>query len=237
MSELSCERMQELAPELALDILTGYERATAQGHLNECPQCRGYVGSLAQVSDRLLTLVPGVEPPIGFEDRVLSRMGLTPPAPSVPRQPRRHWLAVSVAAAVAALVFGAGGWIIGGVTTEHTTVAAQPAQNNGIRVATFRTAGHQAVGEVFTYQNDPSWVYMAVHASSNVDWVACQLVKRDGSIVQIGAFTLSAGKGTWSSDLQLDPNSVATARLVSSKGTILASASFDAGDRAEFGPR
>lgn len=234
MSELSCERMHELAPELALDILSGYERATAQAHLGECPQCRTYVGSLAQVSDRLLTLVPGVEPPVGFEDRVLSRMGLTAPAPRQPR--RRHWLAVTAAAAAAALVFGAGGWIIGGVTTEHNTVTAQ-AESDGIRVATFRTAAHQAVGEVFTYQNDPSWVYMAVHGPSNIDWVACQLVKRDGSIVQIGAFTLSAGKGTWSSDLRLDPNSVATARLVSSEGTILATASFDSGDHAEFGPR
>ena len=232
MSELSCERMHELAPELALDILTGYERATAQAHLGECPSCRTYVGSLAQVSDRLLTLVPGIEPPVGFEDRVLSRMGMTTPAPRQPR--RRHWLAVTAAAAAAALVFGAGGWVIGGVTTEHTQVAAQ-SEENGIRVATFRTASHQAVGEVFTYQNDPSWVYMAVHAPSNVDWVACQLVKRDGSIVQIGAFTLSAGNGTWSSDLQLDPNTVATARLVSSKGTILAAASFDAGDQPEFG--
>lgn len=230
MSELSCERMHEVAPELALDILTGYERATAQAHLNECPQCRAYVGSLAQVSDRLLTLVPGVEPPVGFEDRVLSRMGLTPPAP---RQPRRRWLAVTAVAAAAAVVFGVGGWIVGGVTTQPTTVTAQA--ENGIRVATFRTADHQAVGEVFTYQNDPSWVYMAVHAPANVGWVACQLVERDGSIVQIGAFTLSAGKGTWSSDLQLDPDSVASARLVSNKGTILASAAFDAGDQPEFG--
>ncbi|HEX3650623.1 MAG TPA: hypothetical protein VHV49_19525 [Pseudonocardiaceae bacterium] len=232
MSELNCERMHDLAPELALDILTGYERATAQAHLIECPACRAYVGSLAQVSDRLLTLVPGAEPPVGFEDRALSRMGLTKPAP---KKSRRTWLAISAAAAVAALVFGIGGWVMGGgMTAAHPQIAAE-SQGNGIRVATFRTAGHQAVGEVFTYQSDPSWVYMAVHAPSNVDWVACQLVKRDGSIVQIGAFTLSSGKGTWSSDLQVDPNTVATARLVSSKGTILAAASFDAGDQPEFG--
>jgi hypothetical protein len=231
-SELSCERMHDLAPELALDILSGYERATAQAHLNECPQCREYVGSLAQVSDRLLALVPGVEPPLGFEDRVLSRMGLTPPAPKP--KPRRRWLAVSAAAAAAALVFGVGGWVVGGVTSQHATVAEQ-ADSGGIQVATFRSAGQQPVGEVFTYQSDPSWVYMAVHAPSNVDWVACQLVKRDGSIVQIGAFTLSGGKGTWSSDLPIDPNSVTSARLVTSKGTILASASFGAGDEPDFG--
>src|SRR3982075_733620 len=102
MSDLSCARMRELAPELALDVLTGYERATAQAHLGVCPQCREYVSSLTQIGDRMLTLVPAVEPPVGFEDRVLSGMGLTAPV----QAPRRRWWPMAlVAAAVAAVVF------------------------------------------------------------------------------------------------------------------------------------
>jgi hypothetical protein len=232
MSDLSCERMHELAPELALDILSGYERATAQAHLGECPDCREYVGSLTRVSDRLLTLVPGAEPPVGFEDRVLSRMGLTPPPVRQPK--RQHWLPIAVAAAVAAVVFGIGGWVVGGVSSQHAaTVADAPGPGDQvIRYATFRSPTDQKVGQVFTLQGSPAWVYMSVSSGRNVNWVSCQLIKKDGSIVQVGAFTLSSGKGSWSNDLAVDPSTVASARLVSNTGAVLASASFANGDDA-----
>src|SRR5437660_4235293 len=71
-----CTRLHELAPELALGVLTGQERAEARKHMATCPDCREYVLELTSVGDGLLALVPGAEPPVGFEDRVLSRMGL-----------------------------------------------------------------------------------------------------------------------------------------------------------------
>jgi hypothetical protein len=74
--------MRELAPELALGVLTGEERGEARKHLASCPDCREYVLELTSVGDGLLALVPGAEPPIGFEDRLLSRMGITASAAS-----------------------------------------------------------------------------------------------------------------------------------------------------------
>ncbi len=235
MSELSCERMRELAPELALDILSGEERAAVQAHLNECPECREYVGSLTQVGDRLLTLVPGVEPPVGFEDRVLARMGLTPP--KARESHKQRWLVVAAAAAVAALVFGVGGWVVGSVSTSQSTITASPGAQDDhvIRFASFWTSDKQKIGQVFTYQGEPSWLYMTVTAKPDVGWVACQLIHRDGKVVQVGAFTLAAGKGSWSADLTVDPSQVTGARLVSSDGSVLASASFDNGAEAYLG--
>jgi hypothetical protein len=234
MSDLSCVRMRELAPELALDVLTGYERATAQAHLNECPSCRAYVGQLTQISDRLLTLVPGVEPPVGFEDRVLAGMGLTPP----PVRHRRRWWPVVAAAAVAALVFGAGGWVIGSVAMEHVVSASAPAAGHStdvIHFAALRTNEQQQVGQVFTYDGEPSWVYMSVAAEPHVDWVACQLIRSDGSTVPIGSFSLSGGKGSWGRELTVDPSTMTGARLVSGNGTVLASATFTSGGAAYLG--
>jgi hypothetical protein len=234
MSDLSCVRMRELAPELALDVLTGYERATAQAHLNECPACRDHVGQLTQISDRLLTLVPGVEPPVGFEDRVLARMGLVPP----PVRHRRRWWPVVAAAAVAALVFGAGGWVIGSVATEHVTDQSTLAEGHSadvIHFAALRTNEQQQVGQVFTYAGEPSWVYMSVAAEPRVDWVACQLIRSDGSTVPIGSFSLSGGKGSWGREMTVDPNGIIGARLVSRNGTVLASATFTPSGSAYLG--
>jgi hypothetical protein len=76
MSEYDCARLRELAPELALGVLTGEDRAEARNHLANCPDCREFVLELTSVGDSLLALVPGAEPPVGFEDRLLSRLGV-----------------------------------------------------------------------------------------------------------------------------------------------------------------
>src|SRR6266567_2473639 len=193
MSELSCARMRELAPELALDVLTGYERATAQAHLGMCPQCREYVSSLTQIGDRLLTLVPGVEPPVGFEDRVLARMDF--PAQRTARQRRRWWPMAVAAAAVVAVVFGVGGWVAGDLTDSGTTSVAGPT-SQVLRFAQFRSADQHQVGQVFTYGGSPWWVYMTVtNAGAATVW--CQLQEQDGKYIDIGSFQLSGGKGSW----------------------------------------
>lgn len=217
--------MRELAPELALDVLTGYERATAQAHLGMCAPCREYVSSLTQIGDRLLTLVPGVEPPVGFEDRVLARMGLAAPPAQAPR--RRWWPMALVAASVAAVVFGFGGWMAGDMTTDGTPVAAS-GNHQVLRFAQLRNSSQRQVGQVFTYEGSPSWVWMSIAmADANVGTVWCELQKQDGTFIPIGDFPLSGGKGSWGAQLKVDPNTVVGARLTSDQGTVLASASFD----------
>ena len=217
--------MHELAPELALDVLTGYERATAQAHLGMCPQCREYVSSLTQIGDRLLTLVPGSEPPVGFEDRVLSRMGF--PAQRAGRPARRRWwgpMAVA-AAAVVAVVFGVGGWAVGNLSA-HSTVAQAP-DHQVMRFAQFRGTDQRQVGQVFTYGGSPWWVFMSV-TNGITGNVTCQLVEQNGKVISIGSFQLSGGKeSSWGSKLDVDPNNVVGARLVSDHGAVLATATFD----------
>ncbi|MEU8621958.1 hypothetical protein [Streptomyces sp. NPDC048623] len=75
---MDCERLREAGAELALGILPARERAEAVAHLDRCPDCRAYVERLTAVGDGLLGLLPGAEPPVGFETRVVRAM---PPAP------------------------------------------------------------------------------------------------------------------------------------------------------------
>src|SRR3954466_6961070 len=98
MSVLTCAEVRELAPELALGILGGAERAEVVLHVNGCSRCQAYVSELTEAADVIPQLVPGAEPPAGFEDRVLNRLGADR------RRSRRRWIAsIAVAAAVAAI--------------------------------------------------------------------------------------------------------------------------------------
>ncbi|MER5827966.1 hypothetical protein ABT086_38525, partial [Streptomyces mirabilis] len=69
-NDMTCEKLREIGAELALGILPGRERAAAVAHLDRCADCREYVEQLTLVGDGLIGLLPGCEPPVGFETRV-----------------------------------------------------------------------------------------------------------------------------------------------------------------------
>jgi hypothetical protein len=77
--DIGCDRFADVAAELSLGVLTGRERADALAHLERCDACRETVRQLTQTSEQLLGLLPAVEPPAGFETRVLSRLGIAMP--------------------------------------------------------------------------------------------------------------------------------------------------------------
>src|SRR5215469_2616305 len=77
-NEMTCAELANVAAELALGVLTGRERAEAVAHLDRCEDCREDVRQLMATGEGLLALLPEREPPVGFEMRVLDRMGFGP---------------------------------------------------------------------------------------------------------------------------------------------------------------
>lgn len=73
--DLVCARCREHAPEFALGVLSGRENAEMLLHLQRCGHCQGYVRELAVTAVRLVNLVPEVQPPPGFAERVLNAIG------------------------------------------------------------------------------------------------------------------------------------------------------------------
>jgi hypothetical protein len=71
---MSCRELADVAAELALGSLTGRERAEALAHLECCAACRELVARLMTTGEKLLGLLPMIEPPPGFETRVLQRI-------------------------------------------------------------------------------------------------------------------------------------------------------------------
>src|SRR5258708_2208106 len=105
---MTCEELRPLAPELALNAVSGTERATALAHLVGCGSCQEYVEELAAIADGLLLLAPEDDAPPGFESKVLKR------GPTM-RSVRRRW-AVAAAGIAAALLVAAG---VGGAVVRQ----------------------------------------------------------------------------------------------------------------------
>jgi hypothetical protein len=224
---MTCAQAHDAAAEYALDILESEARSALAAHLLRCPSCRAEVDAMSGVATRLIELVPGTEPPLGFDRRVMARVRDITPASSsrrlVPLRTRRARLlaAVAAVAAAVALVFGSIGWLMG-----HSS---HPSPQRLITYAAFHQAGHN-VGEVSVYRddNDPFWLNMTVHDVKGGPTVTCELVAADGKLTPLGSFDLVDGSGSWGAP---DPGGLAGitgARLTDSQGRIIATATFPA---------
>src|SRR5581483_2559194 len=173
-----CDELRELAPELALGIVDGEERAWALEHLADCPDCRRRVEELSEVADELLLLTPHREPPVGFESRVLAD-ALPKPAPR-----RRSRLRLVLAPAAAALASAA---IVLAVVAPDLRLASHYRhtldQANGKEFESYalRGPGGAHVGTVFSYEGSPSWVQIDVDPGHRAGLTRAALVTDDGA--------------------------------------------------------
>ncbi len=205
----NCGRFRELAPEIALGLVAGHERAEALAHLQSCPTCRQHTTELGVVHDRLRALIPPAEPPLGFEQRVLDRLGVTR---SPLRPPRRsRWISGAAAAAVVAAAF-AGGWATG-TANRPSTPALAPA------VASPLVAGTRHVGDVVVSLNRPDFlsVYLDVARPGRLK---CELLRTDGSVAATETYEAAGGTGWWGIDRP--SGDVAAIRVSDAGGDVVA---------------
>ncbi len=78
-TERTCDALRAIGPESALVVVYGEEQPRATAHTERCPTCRGGA-AMSRLTYALLELLPLAEPPAGFENRVLSRVGGALPA-------------------------------------------------------------------------------------------------------------------------------------------------------------
>jgi hypothetical protein len=237
---LTCAQLRETGAELALGILPARERAAAVAHLQHCPACRDHVRELAHTADGLTDLIPGAEPPVGFEGRVLERMGVRPQATRAGDRPPWRWLqwprwrrlVLATAAAAAAFAVGLGGWGVGDLSsgrapTAPTVPAPVPNPANTLLAADLTSSG-QYIGQAFAFTGPSPWVYMSVDGEGlTVDGtVRCQIQRADGSTNTVGSFTLTDGYAQWGGPYPRGSSPVTHARLLAGDGSIMATATF-----------
>jgi Putative zinc-finger len=224
----SCHEIAQALPELALGVLTGRDRAASLAHVESCPRCADELEQLARAADAVVWMAGEVEPPVGFEMRLFSRMGLNDDL----AEPRRRrvrppvWV-IATAAAVVALVVGlAIGWSTDARSPSRTSAAGGPPPSGAIvTAATLRADGH-TVGRVSISGGSKPWMYMSLDGSAARGTVTCQVVTDDGVIHTVGTFTAKNGYGTWGAALPVPPRDVRKAQVVSPQGTVLATATL-----------
>jgi hypothetical protein len=211
---MTCDELRALAPELALNAVTGTERADALAHLVGCGSCQEYVEELAAIADGLLLLAPEDEPPAGFESRVLGRAG---------RVSRRRWAIVASIAAALVLAAGVGGVVARqldrrelGVNQDYVS-AVIGLGGRSLRAAPMVDTTGRKVGQVFVYDGSPSWVYVSVDGWGADGAYTLELHGLPAGPLSF-PFTIAGGQGSMAHTASGDVSRLDGVRLVDERG-------------------
>ena len=228
MTEMRCEQVKELAPEVALDIATGEERDAVLRHVATCGDCRQLVYELSTVGDEVLTaLAPARQPSPGFESRVLEVLNESSKRPAWPRTRRRPWLRLALATGAVAVA-----GVVGAATVYQATSAdrqlgeayrATLEVGNGSFFAAAPVDGSGArVGTAFAYQGDPSWVMVTLDDSSETEQTyAVRIATREDGYVSLGEAALEEGDRTWGGTLPVDLAEVHEIQFLDQDGEVV----------------
>lgn len=205
-----CERFDAHAVDLALGHVHEPLRAELVAHAATCSSCRTSLDELVSVTDHLLLLAPEVEPPAGFEARVLARLDeRASPAPA----PRRHWLLL----AAAAIVIVASAVVVGGLIGREDA----PAQ------AAIVTESGAEVGTVSLVSEPTPHVLVTIDLPRPGPGVrTCELQAADGTWHEVGSWEAAdIYTGVWAVGID-DSLLEATAMRITSEGDVVALGRF-----------
>lgn len=211
---IDCASVREHAPDLALDILSGGERAEMLDHLAFCAGCQAVVDEYIDVADLLPHLAPDLEPPPGFESRVARAM-----RPDRRRATRRLVAAVAVAAAAATITSVAAIRVIEADSTDDR-VASAPS----LRTVRMMGADGLPVGRVTVSNGSPAALVVSVDYAVPDGAYTLELRAKHSSADEVGTITIADGRGEWSGRAVIPTGTRSTLALVGASGTTVCTA-------------
>jgi hypothetical protein len=231
---MRCDEFRELAPEIALGIADGEERAEALRHLSTCAECRRLVEELSEVTDELLLVAPAQEPPVGFESRVVDT--LWEQAPQRRRRARwwtPRWLVPRLVPALATAAITAAALVAvyddDRQTAERYRDALEQANGQYFRAQPLVDPSGAESGVVFGYQGEPSWVFVTVDAAHRDEVRSGELVTESGRTIPLRSLELDSRQGSWGGAIPVNLYDVASLRLLGERERELLEASFPGG--------
>lgn len=173
----------------------------------------------------MLQAAPDAEPPMGFEVRLFERMGVA----DIPRlEDRRRraprWVPVGVAAAaaaVAALGVGLGMALTSG---SSPTVSVAQAHPHGTVESAGLVHDGRTVGNVVYFEGAKPWMSMMLADPGVQGQFTCVVVSDDGTRHVVGTVVAHNGYGAWYAPLNVNPEDLRSAEVLSSDGAVIATA-------------
>ncbi len=213
VSAMSCAEVRELAPELALGILSGAERAEVLLHVNGCSRCQAYVAELTEAADAIPQLAPEAEPPPGFEARVLQRVG------AGERRSRRRWIAAVASVAAAAMIVSITVVRVIESNDSSSAPSASPTTRPGkpVAVPMELTAAPLPAGWAYV-MSDGHGVAVSVSYGMESGGYAVQVKSPNGDAETIGTMTVSDNHGSWTGRSSRPIKAGSTISLVDATG-------------------
>jgi len=207
-TEGACAKLHEASAELAVGTLSGSDRAEAVTHLARCPSCQQLMVELTGVADDLLLLAPEMEPPPGFESRVLARL-------AEQRSPRRSRLRVLVAIAATVLVAAVGAGIV-------TQAVGHDHGSERLRTALAISPSGRTTCRVVVAGNDPASLLISLDgpAELSADYVA-EVQPANANAIPVGRFSLSGGHGMLSTTVATKAADLKSVRVYDTGGKLL----------------
>jgi hypothetical protein len=200
---------------LALDDAEERDRSP-QGHLIRCGRCRGDYDELVAGVEDVLTATPRIDPPPGFDQRVLAAMGLVDGVTSPRRTPRRR-AALLAAAAVLGALLGVGG------TVAWNALDGPAESPGGALAASLDTATGESVGSVTpSYLEGEPVLVVRVHDGVVGKTYECVLVLEDGRTQVAGSWVMASPEATWV--VPAPRSGVDAVRLVTGEGQVWSTA-------------
>jgi hypothetical protein len=211
---------------LALDDREERDWGAGQ-HLAGCGHCRARYDDVLAGIEQVLAATPPIDPPPGFDQRVLTAMGLAPAGPPVaagpvPRRTPRRRAPLVAAAAVLGVLLGVGGTLI---WTGQDEGRDPP---GGAAAATLDTSEGESVGSVTRsfLEGEPVMVVRVTDGVVGKSY-ECLLVLDDGRSRAVGRWVMEAPEATWV--VPAPPSGVDAVRLVTGEGRVWSAADLPDG--------
>ncbi len=205
--------------DLALGHVGGARRAEMAVHLLACPPCRAEYDEMVAALDLVVPAAPAVQPPLGFDERTLARMGVGGAGGSVPAESRsrRWWVPVGAAAVLVVVALAVGAWLASGD-------ASAPAD---AQVAVLATGDGRDVGTATRTEvdGDPVLVVGLVTGGAEASYT-CRMRFADGSTLDTEPWAVAPG-AAWLVSLPDDRGDVEdVALLATDDGAVWSTAAF-----------
>lgn len=211
---LTCAEVEDLMPELVLDVAEARERAAALEHLAGCRSCAGRVAEGLAAADEVLLAAPSAVVPPRLHSRLLAH---APRAARAPRGRRVPRLAV-VACLVLAVAVAAGGVVHGVVQGVSGRPAAAPA------VVALRDPTGHAVGTVVMTAGAGAELLVSYTPAQPAGPYRVRVTDGASDVLDLGLAEESGGVCTFTRRLPLAHQDVRAVRLLSPDGSPAASA-------------